>query len=646
MDNLNFAIKTVPKRNPKCFSSAELDQVLLIDDLSVDEKAVLIRILNRDPKWIDFKKFKEKSTIANCQSILESLHNKNILKDDASIKTFNELEEVLTLKDCRSISQKLKLPLQKSKKDFMNAIKKYLKTPKITQFLMNRSENEIIDEKLLKIIKGCLTDRFFKIIPEVYELLYKLIFLFVYPAFVVSGFEDTKLFSFAFYLVTQKSYFRYNCSSKFDVYPDENSINMAVKYYRMKADFEHLQIAKKFDQIRSTYEKNQGEILTNFEKIKSDQIYERTIPYHLIKLTYVSQIIYIMSIYADALEKLKKPLNALNVYQSLLQMQYFSEHSTRGMWYDRASIILAQIDPLQAMDLLSCAIKEDSLCFKRKFPLMKRLIGLSKKKGVEVTENCKEALQNAEKSLSFGKIKESKFYAKVMPNDENILLNNRVQPSAKKVKIIMDDENDENKIISKVEEFVLMSYLKSGKFDKGMHSENTLISFFAGIIFFQEIFYDEIADVFLSPHQIIPLDFYSNNFYSTRQEIFDSKLRKLNELNDSEFCEYLREIYAKYRFKENQMIVWDLFENIDDLLSLSLCIGKSKILILSKYLLSKTHCHRSGMPDLILWNTKTKEYLFSEVKSTNDTLSDKQRKWIQFMQHNDINVEVSHVNKK
>ena len=92
-----------------------------------------------------------------------------------------------------------------------------------------------------------------------------------------------------------------------------------------------------------------------------------------------------MSIYADALEKLKKPLNALNVYQSLLQMQYFSEHSTRGTWYDRASIILAQIDPLQAMDLLSCGIKEDSLCFKRKFPLMKRLIGLSKKKGVKVT---------------------------------------------------------------------------------------------------------------------------------------------------------------------------------------------------------------------------------------------------------------------
>ena len=50
----------------------------------VDEKAVLIRILNRDPKWIDFKKFKEKSTIGNLQSILESLHNKNILKDGIS----------------------------------------------------------------------------------------------------------------------------------------------------------------------------------------------------------------------------------------------------------------------------------------------------------------------------------------------------------------------------------------------------------------------------------------------------------------------------------------------------------------------------------------------------------------------------------
>jgi hypothetical protein len=38
-----------------------------------------------------------------------------------------------------------------------------------------------------------------------------------------------------------------------------------------------------------------------------------------------------------------------------------------------------------------------------------------------------------------------------------------------------------------------------------------------------------------------------------------------------------------------------------------------------------------GMPDLILWDTKTQRVKFSEVKSENDRLSEVQRAWIAFL---------------
>jgi len=51
-----------------------------------------------------------------------------------------------------------------------------------------------------------------------------------------------------------------------------------------------------------------------------------------------------------------------------------------------------------------------------------------------------------------------------------------------------------------------------------------------------------------------------------------------------------------------------------------------------------------GMADLILWNVKTNKIKFSEVKSTNDRLSETQKAWLQYMQENNIDCEICLVN--
>ena len=50
------------------------------------------------------------------------------------------------------------------------------------------------------------------------------------------------------------------------------------------------------------------------------------------------------------------------------------------------------------------------------------------------------------------------------------------------------------------------------------------------------------------------------------------------------------------------------------------------------------------MPDLILWNPKTKTVKFSEVKSENDRLSEVQKAWLAYMSQNEIQCEVCLVN--
>lgn len=50
------------------------------------------------------------------------------------------------------------------------------------------------------------------------------------------------------------------------------------------------------------------------------------------------------------------------------------------------------------------------------------------------------------------------------------------------------------------------------------------------------------------------------------------------------------------------------------------------------------------MPDLIVWNEKSRRIKFSEVKSTNDRLSEIQKAWLAYLSRNQIECEVCLVN--
>ena len=58
----------------------------------------------------------------------------------------------------------------------------------------------------------------------------------------------------------------------------------------------------------------------------------------------------------------------------------------------------------------------------------------------------------------------------------------------------------------------------------GMHCENSVGMTFFGLLFWKEIFYDEIPYVFQTPYQAAPLDFGSHDFYLQRKEIIDKRL--------------------------------------------------------------------------------------------------------------------------
>jgi Fanconi-associated nuclease 1 len=104
--------------------------------------------------------------------------------------------------------------------------------------------------------------------------------------------------------------------------------------------------------------------------------------------------------------------------------------------------------------------------------------------------------------------------------------------------------------------------------------------------------------------------------------------------------------YETNKNKFNTLISWDSLRlNKKRLMEIGVVIGGNRLSkIIGNYCRDYKFWNH-GMPDLILWDSKTGRVKFSEVKSETDRLSEVQKAWIAFFSQNGIDVEVCYVNR-
>ena len=103
------------------------------------------------------------------------------------------------------------------------------------------------------------------------------------------------------------------------------------------------------------------------------------------------------------------------------------------------------------------------------------------------------------------------------------------------------------------------------------------------------------------------------------------------------------ECWTLYKGYECYGVNFDIFENLDECLSLIKCFTSQQLANLCEYMSKNYRYCRSGGPDLILWSTISNKFKFVEVKGPGDHLSYKQMIWLDFMIRNSIECEVCHV---
>ncbi|CAG9767095.1 unnamed protein product [Ceutorhynchus assimilis] len=207
-------------------------------------------------------------------------------------------------------------------------------------------------------------------------------------------------------------------------------------------------------------------------------------------------------------------------------------------------------------------------------------------------------------------------------------------------------KSDDGVTILNVETLALIEYKKDG-YIAGDHSEGAHIHQLL-MLYFWDIFYnvEELVEcVFISKLQNAPLDIFSEYFYDNRKESIDKRLKEID-------CEWPQEKLLEFGITnwEEHSHKWAVFGAINSVLlekemvkDLVEVIGRKVLAKIFQRLIKNLGETKSGMPDLLVWNTKTKTHKFVEVKGKNDKLAAHQILWLNYLQEAGANVEICYV---
>ncbi|GJD09676.1 Fanconi-associated nuclease 1 [Galdieria sulphuraria] len=177
-----------------------------------------------------------------------------------------------------------------------------------------------------------------------------------------------------------------------------------------------------------------------------------------------------------------------------------------------------------------------------------------------------------------------------------------------------------------VEELCLEHYALQGW--NGIHCEGSLMNTLFGIFFWNILFMD-ISDVFQNEYQRAPLDLGTEAFYNSRSSAVEQRLLEIRHYDKKDIFREVLTVFQEHGFEECVGVNWLILGSMETL-ALVASLIPSPVLAGCFEKLSKNYKYWSGgQPDLFLWRELPEEQVkFVEVKGPSDKLSERQHFWI------------------
>ncbi|EFN77506.1 Coiled-coil domain-containing protein MTMR15 [Harpegnathos saltator] len=332
----------------------------------------------------------------------------------------------------------------------------------------------------------------------------------------------------------------------------------------------------------------------------------------------------------DAFKKTKETLPQAIEFLHMLVKQKCHMKYRKGQWYNE--LIKIEVyhmkDPNGSVRLLSKAVSQKTLTEVDRLDLLEKAEKLAKRKS-NISQHAKDIVKLIlEKDLSKARLTSQISSVTI----EGTSCGN---PSQRKSTWCIDNGID--KTYFTVEDFALYYYKNKG-YIKGAHCEGSLPITLFGMLFWDEIYNMDIPGTCLSSYEPTPLDLFSSEFYENRKEQIDMKLQIIRKLDVETFSNHLKHQFD-LRHEYTSICQSNIFDSCS-FQEIALCLGVEGVVGICERLIQNYTLWKAGFPDLIVWNPHTKQYKIVEVKGPGDSLSTKQKLWLQYLNQLGLNTEV------
>ncbi|KAL0099203.1 hypothetical protein PUN28_020048 [Cardiocondyla obscurior] len=613
------AIVTVFSNPINCgyFDNTELDMIFSFLTLSRHAQALLIRMLKRQYKWHRINHIEYNEISNNLKPVFDELVSRSIFKADKDKEDTAVLINLLQAPEVHKLCRDFKIEKNKSK-----LVEFGCKTKPL--FPGTASPRD----KLRTSVNNCLGDCVILNI-KVKEVIDRIITLLIPNQDPDETLSDT----FLTFLRIEKGEIKF----------PKITINDCPIFASKKHLLDYIEAKNVLHNILRAIQNKQWENaqrlgtlaaqrLQLILEIESISLQDSSLPYHIRRFMPGYMWLKVLSKSINVFKKTKETLPLAIDYLQILINQNCHMKYRKGQWYiELIKIHMYHQKNLEAsVALISKTIKYENLTEVDRLDLLERAEIIVKRK-TGISKNSQALVKHM---LDSHVISRTQLIPENSITIQGTICGNT--PQGKSSWCISTDADE--KMYGSVETLALYSY-KSKGYIKGVHCEGAFpITLFA-VMFWDELYNINIPGAWVSLYQNAPLDLYSSEFYENRKEQIDKKLQNLQKFDSEKLSKYLKDKFELYC--EYQSISQDnIFNDSDCIQQIARCLGVEGVIGICKRLIYNFPLWTAGFPDLIVWNAQTNKYKIVEVKGPNDSLSTKQKLWLDYLNRLGLNTEV------
>lgn len=635
LENFRTVLTTVfeDENNIKLYNSEDMDVISTFNELSETAQKLYLRLFCRKWVWLPLSKIKYPKIAEDLQPVVVELVEKKMLTEDKELKDLKVALKLLSGGDTKTLAKMYHInTASQNKMDITDLLMKKTKQNTIGSMfkVAGNSPETLMLNRAKKLLGTCI-----RVAEEPRKVFARTLMLFSLTDTVLdedSSGQSLQLFQMLRVNIGQVTYPKFTVNKQTKIFFDRESLLRFCEASLLEFDILTQIERNKYADAFIIYEEavKQYESLTKNKHIVK---FDKKLPVFLRPYTACGVYTRVFNQGVEILQRRKDYTAAVDLLKKLLSQGCYCQHY-RGHWWERLALnydihLKKQDMALQAVD---DGLK-DKLCKTgRRLALYQR--------AEKICTTAKSKFKSRMKDFHHEQLLELP-----VVTIEGQTLSDNIEGQKYKFMIQYSQgtsQTDTDDIAFCCVEEVVLNHYKHNGFPDGIHAEGSVISILFGL-FFWDIMFMDVPDVFHSPYQTHPLDLHREEFYFNRKKHIDDRLDLIQKSSDEEINDIVAKTWEEHEGTLCSGLNWERFNNLQHVQGLVECIGgKTLSGILGRYAKDPRHT-RSGFPDLTLWNTETKVFKICEVKGPNDKLSHKQIMWLDYLLKLGVDAEVCHV---